>query len=110
MKKLILILLVSFPVFSQTETPVNVTTFFSGAQLSKVTMHSFDKIEIDGHIIDRKTIKFEVTLEGLKISDSIREYQYRKCDKEGCRIVHLERKQYVTTRSWGNPQNLLLTN
>ncbi len=91
MKKLIIILLFSVGLQAQTN---------SFDIIDRVNM-SFDielqnTIEIDGHTFlnskSKDPIRFKATLDGIKIYDSKKEYQKRKCDKEKCSIIHLEPK------------------
>jgi hypothetical protein len=52
-------------------------------------------IEIDGHIFLNDTmscpIVYKADLEGIEIINECnkKEYEYRKCDKKGCEIIHL---------------------
>lgn len=48
-------------------------------------------IEIDGHII-KDPVYFKANLDGIKIYDSKKEYQKRKCTNDSCKIIHLEPK------------------
>lgn len=53
-------------------------------------------IEIDGHSFDNNKSKdpiiFKATLDGVKIYDSKKEYQKRKCNIDNCKTIHLEPK------------------
>ena len=53
-------------------------------------------IEIDGHSFDNNKSKdpilFKATLDGIKIFDSKKEYQKRKCNIDSCKTIHLETK------------------
>lgn len=55
-------------------------------------------IEIDGHTFENRKSKDPVrvksNLDGIKIYDSKKEYQKRKCDIEKCKVIHLEAKSY----------------
>jgi len=55
-----------------------------------------NKIEINGHTFDnelsKNPIRFHATLDGIKIYDSKREYQKRKCEIDKCKTIHLEPK------------------
>jgi len=50
-------------------------------------------IEIDGHVFYNKYVKdpifFKANLEGIKIFDSKKEYQKRKCNIDSCKTTHL---------------------
>lgn len=58
-------------------------------------------IEIDGHIFDNKKsqdpIKLQATLSGVKIFDNKKKYNYRKCGKEKCEIIHLKEEIVTDT-------------
>ena len=53
-------------------------------------------IEIDGHVFYNKYAKdpifFKANLDGIKIYDSKKEYQKRKCNVDNCKTIHLEPK------------------
>lgn len=55
-------------------------------------------VEIDGHLFNNNTSKdpvnFKADLDGIKIYDSKKEYQKRKCNIENCKTIHLEPKTY----------------
>ena len=61
------------------------------------TIHGL--IEIDGHIFKNDTckcpIQFQANLEGITIIDTClnMKYEYRKCEKVNCPIVHLVKKE-----------------
>lgn len=67
----------------------------------KVEVVLLGKVEIDGHDFDNEKskdpVKFEADLDGIKIYDSKREYQKRKCNIEKCKIIHLESKNSGTS-------------
>lgn len=56
------------------------------------------QIEIDGHTFLNDTCKnpiyYIANLEGIKILNKAtnQEYLYRKCDKQGCKVIHLNLK------------------
>lgn len=70
-------------------------------------------VEIDGHtFVNQKSkdpVRVKSDLDGIKIYDSKREYQKRKCDTEKCKVIHLEPKRYGTSTisGWGNGVNTL---
>jgi len=73
-------------------------------------------IEIDGHIFYNKYAKdpiiFKATLDGIKIYDSKREYQKRKCEIDKCKTIHLEPKLNGTLliNGWNTTNKVLLSN
>jgi len=75
-----------------------------------------NKIEINGHTFDnelsKNPIRFEATLDGIKIYDSKREYQKRKCEIYKCKTIHLEPKLNGTLliNGWGTANKVLLSN
>jgi len=72
-------------------------------------------IEIDGHIFYNKYAKdpiiFKADLNGIKIYDSKKEYQKRKCENDSCKTTHLEPKLngtlLINERTTANPSFLL---
>jgi len=72
--------------------------------------------EIDGHLFNNKTAKdpiiFKANLDGIKIYNSKKEYQKRKCNIDGCETIHLEPKLNGTLliNGWGTANKVLLSN
>lgn len=68
------------------------------------------KIEIDGHEVNQVFI-LETNLYGIKIYEkkTEKEYKFRKCEKENCKIIHLELKQNSGVLNF-NKQPFLLDN
>jgi len=73
-------------------------------------------IEIDGHLFHNKYAKdpiiFKATLDGIKIYDSKREYQKRKCEIDKCETIHLEPKLNGTLliNGWATANKVLISN
>lgn len=123
MKKLIFILMamVSLAAFSQeklTEKDVikNSHIDFTKQYISFVIS---GMIEIDGHIFKNDTCKspilYRSNLDEVVLIDSLSgtRYEHRTCGKEGCKIIHLTKKESILfhlgtiTPIW---QNLSITN
>jgi len=68
-------------------------------------------IEIGGHII-KDPIFFKANLDGIKIYDSKKEYQKRKCNIDSCKTIHLEPKLNGTLliNSWITKDAQLFSN
>lgn len=105
MKKIliILVMLLSLSTFGQSKTIFQEPDKNNTLILLLKTLDG--QIEIDGHIFDnnksKDPIQFEASLTGIKIFDAKREYQYRKCSIENCRIIHLEPKITLSSFSIG---------
>ena len=60
------------------------------------------KIEIDGHIEDNKKrecpLIYIANLDEVRITDTCTktDYIHRKCNKNGCKIIHLTKKNEIT--------------
>ena len=90
----------------------------------KLTIHSAIELEakligmfeIDGHLFNNKTAKdpifFKANLDGIKIYDSKKEYQKRKCNVDNCKTIHLEPKLNGTLliNGWTTANKTLLLN
>lgn len=78
------------------------------------TIHGL--IEIDGHIFKNDTckcpIQFQANLEGIVIIDTCQniKYEYRKCSKPDCKIIHLIEKIDVNYYKPGGFQYFLTPN
>lgn len=73
------------------------STIFKGLETPILVLLPIERmVEFDGHILDNKKakdpIKFKATLDGVEIYDSKRKYNYRKCEKPNCGIIHLIEK------------------
>lgn len=73
------------------------STNFKGQETPILVTLPIERIvEFEGHILDNKKsndpIKFKATLEGIEIYDSKKKYNYRKCEKSNCKIIHLTEK------------------
>jgi hypothetical protein len=121
MKKHIIIIALVLSNYTFSQTKVNVDSFFKTGGLQEFTIIAKDdQVEFGGHIFDnnksKDPIKFKASLEGMKIYDSKNEYQYRKCENQGCIIVHLELKKSGSipffNQGWSSSitPNILITN
>lgn len=101
MKKLIIVIALLF------------TAFLSAQEIEEKVK---GVIEIDGHIFYNKYAKdpiiFKADLNGIKIYDSKKEYQKRKCENDNCKTTHLEPKSNgnVLINGWTTANKFLLSN
>jgi len=107
MKKLITIIILGICLNAFSQQDNNYTPFVFKSVIK-------DTVEIQGHFITylkgSEKVNITCTIDGVKIEYLNKEYEFLRCYRDKCRIIHLKPKQYISNYVLtGNPNFTLLS-